>query len=58
MTMTKRELIEALEATDCHDDTDIVIRTGIFTERLSITQVKLTKVSSLFEDDYLAIRLG
>lgn len=56
--MTKRELIEALEALECPDDIDIVIRTGIFTERLDITQVKLTKVSSILEDDYLAIRLG
>lgn len=56
--MTKRELIEALEALDCPDDTDIVIRKGNFTERLNITQVKLSKVSSILEDDYLAIRLG
>jgi len=56
--MTKRELIEALEAIDYPDDTDIVIRKGNFIERLTITQVKLTQVSSGLEDDYLAIRLG
>jgi len=56
--MTKRELIEALEALECQDDTDIVSKRGNYTERLNPTQVKLVKVSSILENDYIALRLG
>lgn len=56
--MTKRELIEALEALDCSDDTDVIIKRSNSNERLHITQVKLITFKRIFEDVYPAIRLG